>query len=124
MHEQLKQKLYDTAGDIIIKKGQEFIDNPSGFNWNTLIAAVGGGLVGGFVGYALKERAMSNPNNSLGQIGLQIQQLHAELESIRQSGQAGNNNNFQNQNQTNNAGQNPYQTGKTVVLDEFGNIVK
>ena len=123
MHEQLKQKLYDTAGDIIIKKGQEFIDNPSGFNWNIAFAALGGGVVGGIIGYALKERAMLNPNNSLGQIGLQMQQLHAELEAIKQSGQMGNNN-FQNQNQTNNTGQNQYQTGKTVVLDEFGNIVK
>ena len=118
MHEQLKQKLYDTAGDIIIKKGQEFIDNPSGFNWNIAFAALGGGVVGGIIGYVLKEKAMSNPNESLGQLGYQIQQLHAELESIKQSG----NNNFQNQ--TNNTGQNQYQTGKTVVLDEFGNIVK
>ena len=46
MREQLKQKLYDTASDIIIKKGQEFIDNPSGFNWNMLFAALGGSING------------------------------------------------------------------------------
>ena len=120
MHEELKKRLYDTAGDIIIKKGREFIDNPSGFNWNTLFAAVGGGVVGGIIGYTLKEKAMSNPE-SMGQLGYQIQQLHAELESIKRSGQTGNNN-FQNQ--ANNAGQNQYQAGKTTVLDEFGNIIK
>ena len=116
MHDELKQKLYDTAGDIIIKKGKEFIDNPSGFNWNMALAALGGGVVGGMIGYTLrelKEKAMSNPANSMGQLGYQMQQLHEEFEALKRSGQIGNNN-FQNQ--TN-------QTGKTVV-DEFGNIVK
>ena len=118
MHEELKQKLYDTAGDIIIKKGREFVDNPTGFNWNMALAALGGGVVGGIIGYTLKERAMSNPAASMGQLGYQIQQLHEEFEALKRSGQIGNNNNFQNQQ----AGKN--QTGKTVVLDEFGNTVK
>ena len=120
-----KKKVSDAAGDILIKKGKEYFDNPSSFDWGSAGVATLAGFIGGIVGSMLYEKSQMNKSTaSLGQLSFQIQQMTNELNNLKSNqyqppfnstpnGTTAAGINFNN---TNNANQPP-------TFDEFGNKI-
>ena len=120
-----KKRVSDAAGDILIKKGKEYFDNPSSFDWGSAGVATLAGFIGGIVGSMLYEKSQMNKSTaSLGQLSFQIQQMTNELNTLKSNqyqppfnstpnGTTATGINFNN---TNNANQPP-------TFDEFGNKI-
>jgi len=98
INDDLQHKIYTTAGDLLLKKGKEYLENPGGIDLTGLLIAAGAGAIAGFAGSAIYEKYSLNKNQAaLGQLSYQIQQLGQEVSSYRQN----NNNNQHNANQSN-----------------------
>ena len=121
-----KKRVSDAAGDILIKKGKEYFDNPSAFDWGSAGVATLAGFIGGIVGSMLYEKSQMNKSTaSLGQLSFQIQQMSNELNNLKSNPQYqppfnatpnGTTATGINFNNTNNANQPP-------TFDEFGNKI-
>ncbi|MHB8563455.1 MAG: hypothetical protein ACYDDA_05810 [Acidiferrobacteraceae bacterium] len=103
INDDLQNKIYTTASDLLLKKGKEYLENPGGIDLTGLLIAAGAGALAGFAGSALYEKYSLNKNQAaLGQLSYQIQQLGQEVNSYRQNMP---NNNNQSNNYNNNAQQ-------------------
>ncbi len=103
INDDLQNKIYTTAGDLLLKKGKEYLENPGGIDLTGLLIAGVAGAVAGFAGSAIYEKYSLNKNQAaLGQLSYQIQQLGQEVNSYRQ-------NNIPNANQPNNFNNNGQQ---------------
>ncbi len=119
-----KKRVSDAAGDILIKKGKEYFDNPSAFDWGSAGVATLAGFIGGIVGSMLYEKSQMNKSTaSLGQLSFQIQQMTNELNTLKSSQYQLPFNSTPNGNTAAGINLNNTNNNQPPTFDEFGNKI-
>ena len=119
-----KKRVSDAAGDILIKKGKEYFDNPSSFDWGSAGVAVLAGAIGGVFGSMLYEKSqMNKATASLGQLSFQIQQMTNELNTLKSSQYQPPFNSTPNGNTAAGINLNNTNNNQPPTFDEFGNKI-
>ena len=119
-----KKRVSDAAGDILIKKGKEYFDNPSAFDWGSAGVAVLAGAIGGVFGSMLYEKSQMNKSTaSLGQLSFQIQQMTNELNTLKSSQYQPPFNSTLNGNTAAGINLNNTNNNQPPTFDEFGNKI-
>ena len=119
-----KKRVSDAAGDILIKKGKEYFDNPSAFDWGSAGVATLAGFIGGIVGSMLYEKSQMNKSTaSLGQLSFQIQQMTNELNTLKSSQYQPTFNSTPNGNTAAGINLNNTNNNQPPTFDEFGNKI-
>ena len=119
-----KKRVSDAAGDILIKKGKEYFDNPSSFDWGSAGVAVLAGAIGGVFGSMLYEKSQMNKSTaSLGQLSFQIQQMTNELNTLKSSQYQPPFNSTPNGNTAAGINLNNTNNNQPPTFDEFGNKI-
>ena len=119
-----KKRVSDAAGDILIKKGKEYFDNPSSFDWGSAGVAVLAGAIGGVFGSMLYEKSQMNKSTaSLGQLSFQIQQMTNELNTLKSTQYQPPFNSTPNGNTAAGINLNNTNNNQPPTFDEFGNKI-
>ena len=119
-----KKRVSDAAGDILIKKGKEYFDNPSAFDWGSAGVATLAGFIGGIVGSMLYEKSQMNKSTaSLGQLSFQIQQMSNELNTLKSTQYQPPFNSTSNNTMAAGINLNNTNNNQPPTFDEFGNKI-